>query len=187
MTPKYINGLLPAIIQDALTLRVIMHGFIDEDCLELTTDSGVLTMPSPYTPEGDFSVRSIEFQDDGNAVLIKVLNPDGFAYTSFGEDSDIRHMETDDFLFFLEKVIRDRKEFPVSDSYTNRLFDLGTPRIAQKVGEEAVETVIAAMGDRDDLFLGECADLMYHFLVLLCQKDKKLEDVLDVLKQRHSR
>lgn len=187
MKLKFENGLIPAIIQDSFTLKVIMLGFIDEDCMEITQESGILAMPSPYTPEGDFPVREIKVQDDGKSVLIKVLPPSGYSFTSYGEDNDSHCMTPNAFLFYLEKVINDRREFPTTGSYTNRLFGLGTAKIAQKVGEEAVETVIAALNDKDDLFLGECADLMYHFLVLLCQKDKSLDDVLEVLKDRHSR
>ena len=92
-----------------------------------------------------------------------------------------------EFLLYLESIIRDRRTNPIEGSYTNHLFSRGLNKIAQKVGEEAVELVIESKDDDKDLFLGEAADLMYHFLVLLAQKNSSLSEVVDVLKDRHSR
>ena len=91
-----------------------------------------------------------------------------------------------DFLLQLEQVIQDRQNNPSEKSYTTSLFKKGINKIAQKVGEEAVELVIEAKDDNEELFLGEAADLIYHYLVLLCEKGYSLEDVIDVLKKRHS-
>ena len=96
-------------------------------------------------------------------------------------------MTSTEFLVYLEDVIADRRNNPQEGSYTNHLFSRGLNKIAQKVGEEAVELIIASKDDNKELFLGEAADLMYHFLVLLAQKDTKLAEVVDVLKGRHSR
>jgi phosphoribosyl-ATP pyrophosphohydrolase/phosphoribosyl-AMP cyclohydrolase len=96
-------------------------------------------------------------------------------------------MERSDFLFFLEEIIADRRDNPVEGSYTNHLFSRGLNKIAQKVGEEAVELIIESKDNNKDLFLGEAADLMYHYLVLLAEKDVKLQEVIDVLKSRHAR
>lgn len=91
-----------------------------------------------------------------------------------------------EFLQQLEKIIQDRKDNPSEKSYTTSLFKKGINKIAQKVGEEAVELVIEAKDDNPDLFLGEAADLMYHYIVLLCAKGHTLDDVITVLKERHS-
>ena len=96
-------------------------------------------------------------------------------------------MENTQFLTYLESVIQDRRNSPQNGSYTNHLFSRGLNRIAQKVGEESVELIIAAMDEDKDVFLGECADLMYHFLVLLEEKNCTLADVTEVLKDRHTR
>jgi phosphoribosyl-ATP pyrophosphohydrolase/phosphoribosyl-AMP cyclohydrolase len=96
-------------------------------------------------------------------------------------------MTSSEFLFYLEEVIFDRREHPIEGSYTNHLFSRGINKIAQKVGEEAVELVIEAMDDNKPLFLGEAADVIYHMLVLLAQKNVHLEEVVEVLKRRHSR
>jgi phosphoribosyl-ATP pyrophosphohydrolase/phosphoribosyl-AMP cyclohydrolase len=96
-------------------------------------------------------------------------------------------MKNSEFLFYLEDVIHDRRDNPIEGSYTNLLFSRGINKIAQKVGEEAVELIIEAKDDNQPLFLGEAADLMYHLLVLLAQKNIKFEQVFEVLKGRHSR
>ena len=107
--------------------------------------------------------------------------------TCFGENNDPKEAEGENFLFYLQGVIEDRKAHPQEGSYTNKLFTRGINRIAQKVGEEATELVIESKDDNRELFLGEAADLMYHYLVLLVQKECSLSDVIDVLKSRHKR
>ena len=194
------NGLIPAIIQDDCTGKVLMLGFMNKEAYDKTVETGKVTFFSrsrqTLWTKGETSgnflhVVSIKADCDQDTLLVKV-HPDGPVChtgkdTCFGEENDPQSASSTDFLAYLEGVIRDRKEHPQEGSYTNRLFSKGINKIAQKVGEEAVELVIASKDDDKDQFLGECADLMYHFLVLLAQKDATLSEVIDVLKERHSR
>lgn len=194
------SGLVPAIVQDAVTRKILMLGYMNEEAYKLTLDRGLVTFFSRSRgriwtkgeTSGNFlQVREILADCDGDTLLVKAI-PSGpvchtGADTCFGEDNKPTEVSSPEFLFYLESVIRDRMTNPVEGSYTNHLFSRGLNRIAQKVGEEAVELVIASKDDDKDQFLGECADLMYHFLVLLAQKDATLSEVIDVLKERHSR
>ena len=107
--------------------------------------------------------------------------------TCFNEVNDPAEVTSSEFLFYLEEVISDRREYPQEGSYTNHLFSRGLNKIAQKVGEEAVELIIESKDDNKSLFLGEAADLMYHFMVLLAEKNIPFSEVIEVLKGRHSR
>ncbi len=194
------GGLVPAIVQDAVTRKVLMLGYMNEEAYKLTLDRGLVTFFSRSRgriwtkgeTSGNFlQVREILADCDGDTLLVKAI-PSGpvchtGADTCFGEDNQPTEVSSPEFLFYLESVIRDRRANPVEGSYTNHLFSRGLNRIAQKVGEEAVELIIEAKDNDRDLFLGEAADLMYHFLVLLAQKDYTLSEVIDVLKARHSR
>ena len=194
------GGLVPAIVQDAVTRKVLMLGYMNEEAYKLTLDRGLVTFFSRSRgriwtkgeTSGNFlQVREILADCDGDTLLVKAI-PSGpvchtGADTCFGEDNQPTEVSSPEFLFYLESVIRDRRANPVEGSYTNHLFSRGLNRIAQKVGEEAVELIIEARDNDRDLFLGEAADLMYHFLVLLAQKDYTLSEVIDVLKARHSR
>ncbi len=194
------GGLVPAIVQDAVTRKVLMLGYMNEEAYKLTLDRGLVTFFSRSRgriwtkgeTSGNFlQVREILADCDGDTLLVKAI-PSGpvchtGADTCFGEDNQPTEVSSPEFLFYLESVIRDRRANPVEGSYTNHLFSRGLNRIAQKVGEEAVELIIEAKDNDRDLFLGEAADLMYHFLVLLAQKDYSLSEVIDVLKARHSR
>ncbi len=194
------GGLVPAVVQDAVTRKVLMLGYMNEEAYKLTLDRGLVTFFSRSRgriwtkgeTSGNFlQVREILADCDGDTLLVKAI-PSGpvchtGADTCFGEENQPTEVSSPEFLFYLESVIRDRRANPVEGSYTNHLFSRGLNRIAQKVGEEAVELVIASKDDDKDQFLGECADLMYHFLVLLAQKDATLSEVIDVLKERHSR
>ncbi len=194
------GGLVPAVVQDAVTRKVLMLGYMNEEAYRLTLDRGLVTFFSRSRgriwtkgeTSGNFlQVREILADCDGDTLLVKAI-PSGpvchtGADTCFGEDNQPTEISSPEFLFYLESVIRDRRTNPVEGSYTNHLFSRGLNKIAQKVGEEAVELIIEAKDDDKDLFLGEAADLMYHFLVLLCQKDATLSEVIDVLKDRHSR
>ena len=136
-------------------------------------------------------MREILADCDGDTLLVKAI-PSGpvchtGADTCFGEDNEPSELSSSEFLLYLESVIRDRRTNPIEGSYTNHLFSRGLNKIAQKVGEEAVELIIEAKDNDKELFLGEAADLMYHFLVLLAQKDSTLSEVVEVLKDRHSR
>ena len=194
------GGLVPAIVQDAVTRKVLMLGYMNEEAYKLTLDRGLVTFFSRSRgriwtkgeTSGNFlQVREILADCDGDTLLVKAI-PSGpvchtGADTCFGEDNQPTEVSSPEFLFYLESVIRDRRANPVEGSYTNHLFSRGLNRIAQKVGEEAVELIIEAKDNDRDLFLGEAADLMYHFLVLLAQKDYSLSEVIDVLTARHSR
>ena len=194
------GGLVPAVVQDAVTRKVLMLGYMNEEAYKLTLDRGLVTFFSRSRgriwtkgeTSGNFlQVREILADCDGDTLLVKAI-PSGpvchtGADTCFGEENQPTEVSSPEFLFYLESVIRDRRANPVEGSYTNHLFSRGLNRIAQKVGEEAVELVIASKDNDKDQFLGECADLMYHFLVLLAQKDATLSEVIDVLKERHSR
>ncbi len=194
------DGLVPAIVQDAVTHRVLMLGYMNAEAYQLTLDRGYVTFWSRsrkriYT-KGETSgnylqLRDIKIDCDGDTLLVYAI-PSGpvchtGADTCFGEDNQASEMTNTEFLYYLEEVIEDRRNNPIEGSYTNHLFSRGLNKIAQKVGEEAVELIIEAKDDNKDLFLGEAADLMYHFLVLLAQKECTLSEVVEVLKGRHSR
>ncbi len=191
------NGLIPAIIQDAQSNTVLMLGFMNEEALAKTKESGKVTFYSRTKQRlwtkgeesGNFlNVVSIASDCDDDTLLIKA-NPVGPVChtgndTCFNETnksrSDIR------FLTQLQDVIDQRKRDMPKGSYTTTLFEKGINRIAQKVGEEAVETVIEAKDHNDDLFLNEVADLTYHLEVLLTEKGFRIEDVVEILQKRHS-
>jgi len=197
---KYADGLVPAIVQDFETGKVLMLGFMNAEAFELTEKTQIVTFFSRSRHKlwtkgetsGNFlSVREILIDCDEDTILIKA-NPAGAvchtgADTCFGEENSgakRQNSEENDFLFELEKVIKNRKENPSENSYTAKLFAKGINKIAQKVGEEAVELVIEAKDDNAELFKAEAADLLYHFLVLLVEKNIPLADVAETLKQR---
>ena len=194
------GGLVPAVVQDAVTRKILMLGYMNEEAYRLTLDRGLVTFFSRSRnriwtkgeTSGNFlQLREILADCDGDTLLVKAI-PSGpvchtGADTCFGEENEPSEISSPEFLFYLESVIRDRRSNPVEGSYTNHLFSRGLNKIAQKVGEEAVELVIEAKDNDKELFLGEAADLVYHFLVLLAQKDTTLSEVIDVLKDRHSR
>ena len=189
---KYADGLVPAVVQDAETGKVLMLAFMNEEAFEITQKTRKATFFSRSRAKlwtkgetsGNFlEVREILIDCDADTILIKA-NPAGAvchtgADTCFNETNENR-----DFLFELEKIILDRKANPDKDSYTSKLFAKGLNKIAQKVGEEAVELVIEAKDDNAELFKSEAADLLYHLLVLFAEKDVALKDVLETLKQR---
>ncbi|AEC02624.1 bifunctional phosphoribosyl-AMP cyclohydrolase/phosphoribosyl-ATP diphosphatase HisIE [Parasphaerochaeta coccoides] len=194
------NGLVPAIVQDAETRRVLMLGYMNEEALRLTEEKRRVTFWSrsrgKLWTKGETSGNYLELREilhdcDNDTLLIKAV-PSGpvchtGADTCFDENNKPEDIISTEFLFYLEQVIHDRREHPVEGSYTNHLFSRGLNRIAQKVGEEAVELIIESKDDNRNLFLGEVADLMYHLLVLLAAKNVQLADVIEVLKGRHSR
>lgn len=194
------DGLVPAVVQDAVTRKVLMLGYMNEEAYRLTLDRGLVTFFSRSrgriwtkgeTSGNYLQLREILADCDGDTLLVKAIPSGPVCHTGsdtcFGEDNEPNEMSTAEFLLYLESVIRDRRTNPIEGSYTNHLFSRGLNKIAQKVGEEAVELVIESKDDDKDLFLGEAADLMYHFLVLLAQKNSSLSEVVDVLKDRHSR
>lgn len=191
---KYADGLVPAIIQDAKTRKVLMLGFMNAESFELTESSGKVTFYSrsrqTIWTKGETSGNFLEVVEilndcDEDTILIKA-NPVG-AVCHTGADTCFDEQNTsENFLFELEKVILDRKNNPSEDSITSKMFAKGINKIAQKVGEEAVELVIEAKDDNIDLFKNEAADLLYRMLILFAAKDVKLESVLDVLRERRS-
>ena len=194
------DGLIPAIVQDAVTRRVLMLGYMNEESLKLTRDRGLVTFWSrsrqKLWTKGESSgnyltVREIIEDCDHDTLLIKALPAGPVCHTGsdtcFNEVNDPAEVTSSEFLFYLEEVISDRREYPQEGSYTNHLFSRGLNKIAQKVGEEAVELIIESKDDNKSLFLGEAADLMYHFMVLLAEKIIPFSEVIEVLKGRHSR
>ena len=190
-----LNGLIPAIIQDNTTNVVLMLGFMNEEAVQKTEETGQVTFFSRTKnrlwtkgeESGNFlNVVSIAADCDNDTLLIKV-NPVGPVChtgddTCWGEENEESDIQ---FLEYLQDFIDQRKqEMPVG-SYTTSLFQKGTRTIAQKVGEEAVETIIGAMANDDENFLYEGADLLYHLIVLLSHKGYRIEDLARELKKRH--
>jgi len=188
------TGLIPAIVQDNNTGRVLMLGYMNQEALKETKRSGKVTFFSRSKQrlwtKGEESgnyLDLVEISDDcdHDALLVKAL-PHGPTCHK-GTDTCWGEINADHFGFLsqLEEVIRDRRENAPENSYVASLFDKGINKIAQKVGEEAVEVVIEAKDDSEELFLNESADLLFHLLILLQAKGYSLSDVTDVLKQRH--
>ncbi|MDX1828212.1 MAG: bifunctional phosphoribosyl-AMP cyclohydrolase/phosphoribosyl-ATP diphosphatase HisIE [Lutibacter sp.] len=191
---KYENGLVPAIIQDAVTKNVLMLGFMNFEAYEKTLEIKKATFFSRTKnrlwtkgeESGNYlNVVSIKNDCDNDTLLIKV-NPVGPTCHK-GSDTcwNEKNKQTFGFLTKLENVIKSRrKEANSSKSYVASLFEKGINKIAQKVGEEAVEVVIEAKDNNDNLFLNEGADLLFHFLILLQAKGFSLKDIETILKQR---
>jgi phosphoribosyl-ATP pyrophosphohydrolase/phosphoribosyl-AMP cyclohydrolase len=189
------NGLIPAIIQDAKSNRVLMLGFMNKEAYKMTKKEGKVTFYSRTKDRlwtkgeesGNFLyVKEILKDCDKDTILIKAEPAGPVCHT--GSDTcfnEINHGETD-FLTALQNLIQQRKRDMPENSYTTKLFAKGINKIAQKVGEEAVELVIESKDENDDLFLNEAADLMYHLMVLLTAKGFALEDVTKILESRHS-
>jgi phosphoribosyl-ATP pyrophosphohydrolase/phosphoribosyl-AMP cyclohydrolase len=190
-----LNGLVPAIIQDNTTNMVLMLGFMNEEAVAKTEETGQVTFFSRTKnrlwtkgeESGNFlNVVSIASDCDNDTLLIKV-NPvgpvchtgDDTCWGETNEESDIQ------FLEYLQDFIDKRKQEMPEGSYTTSLFQKGTRKIAQKVGEEAVETIIGAMANDDENFIYEGADLLYHLIVLLSHKGYRIEDLARELKKRH--
>lgn len=187
------GGLVPAIIQDADTNKVLMLGYMNEAALEKTRSEGRVTFFSRSKQrlwtKGETSGNFLNLVDlkvdcDGDTLLVRV-HPTGPACHTGSDTCFDEINQAHDFIPYLEQVIRGRKEQPSEGSYTTSLFRKGINKIAQKVGEEAVELVIEAKDDDKNLFLNEAADLTYHLLVLLVEKGYAWEEVLEVLRKRH--
>jgi len=188
------GGLVPAIVQDYRSQQVLMLGYLNRDALEKTLREERVTFYSRSKQRlwtkgessGNFlELKGIKLDCDQDTLLLRVQPKGPTCHTGsdtcFDETNESQH-----FLQYLQGVIEDRKANPKEGSYTTRLFEKGINKVAQKVGEEAVELVIEAKDDNRELFLNEAADLMYHYLVLLTAKGYVLEDVLQVLRERHS-
>ncbi|ASV32146.1 bifunctional phosphoribosyl-AMP cyclohydrolase/phosphoribosyl-ATP diphosphatase HisIE [Maribacter cobaltidurans] len=191
---KNTNGLVPAIIQDARTKNVLMLGYMNEEALQKTQESGKVTFYSRTKERlwtkgeesGNFlHVVSIKNDCDNDTLLISVDPVGPTCHT--GSDTCWNEENTSSFGFFseLENTIAQRRKAAKGDtSYVASLFEKGINKIAQKVGEEAVETVIEAMDNKDDLFLYESADLLFHYLILLQAKGFTLKDIEAELMKR---
>ena len=190
-----LNGLVPAVIQDNTTGVVLMLGFMDDDAVKATEETGRVTFFSRTKnrlwtkgeESGNFlEVVSIVADCDNDTLLIKV-NPAGpVCHTGSDTCWDESNEENElSFLEYLQDVIDERKRKMPEGSYTTTLFRGGTRKIAQKVGEEAVETVIGAMAGDDQNFIYEGADLLYHLMVLLSHKGYRIEHLVAELKKRH--
>lgn len=187
------KGLVPAIVQDAGTGAVLMLGYMNRESLAMTMESGKVCFFSRSRQKlwtkgeesGNFLyVREVKADCDRDALLVKATPAGPTCHT--GTDTCWGEKNEDvDFLFFLQRFLQRRKDDSPEESYTARLISRGINKVAQKVGEEAVELVIEAKDDNKELFLNEAADLMYHYLVLLIAKGYGLEDVIRVLKSRH--
>lgn len=192
---KSADGLVPAIIQDASTNKVLMLGYMNKEALEKTEKEGKVTFYSRSKQRlwtkgeesGNFlNVVSISSDCDDDTLLIK-CNPEGPTCHTGSDTCWNEENKKDDVLFLkeLQDFIVKRKEEMPDGSYTTHLFTKGIRKITQKVGEEAVETIIGAMANDDENFLYEGADLLYHLIVLLTYKGYRIEDLANELKSRH--
>ncbi len=189
-----INGILPVVIQDWYTLKVLMLGFMNQEAYEKTVSEGYVTFYSRSREQlwtkGETSgnylkVKEIKTDCDNDSLLIKV-EPFGNTchlgkYSCFDEKKDDDY----EFLSKLEHLLYERLEKMPEGSYTSKLYGQGIDKIAQKVGEEAVELVIEAKGEDRERLVNEAADLVYHMMVLLVYKGYTLDEVVEILKSRH--
>lgn len=187
------NGLIPAIVQHANTLQVLMVGYMNPEALQKTKETGQVTFFSRSkqrlwtkgeTSGNTLSLVEIQSDCDHDTLLIKAI-PQGptchkGSFSCFGEQ------EAKGFLYALEQTIHERIEHKQQGSYTYGLFQKGLNKVAQKVGEEAVELVIEAKDNDSNLFKNEAADLLYHFLILLKAKGESLRAIETVLQERHA-
>lgn len=189
---KFADNLAPAIVQDFATGKVLMLGYMNAEAFEKTRMENRVTFFSRSRQRlwmkgetsGNFLfVKEILLDCDADAILIKAIPAGAVCHTGADTCFDEKNAASD-FLFELEKTIWQRKNQSPEESYTAKLFSKGAKKISQKVGEEAVELVIEAQGENDDLFLNEAADLTYHFLILLASRGFTLEDVSAVLRER---
>ena len=187
------GNLVPVIVQDDVTGKLLMLGYMNSQALRQTLESKLVTFYSRSKQriwiKGETSKNFLHLTDikadcDNDTLLIKA-NPDG-PVCHTGADTCFNEANTsDNFLAVLEEIISDRRQTPDTKSYTSSLFEKGINSIAQKVGEEAIEVIIESKDDNEDLFLNEAADLLFHYLILLQAKEKRLNDVVEILKKRH--
>jgi len=186
------NGLVPAVIQDYSTLQVLMLGYMNEEAFRKTQQEGKVTFFSRSRnrlwtkgeTSGNFLiVKEITIDCDNDALLIKADPSGPVCHTGtkscFGEET------SKGFIYKLEQIINQRVDNNIGESYTNKLFRKGINKVAQKVGEEAVELIIEAKDDDPELFKNEAADLLYHLLILLKTKKVSFSDIEEILQSRH--
>lgn len=190
------GGLIPAIVQDAFTRQVLMVGFMNPEAYAITQNTGKVTFYSRTKQriwtKGETSghfllVKEILVDCDQDSILVKADPIGPTCHT--GADTCFFETNKDPLAFLrtLTQTINERKSQPSESSYTASLFKKGINKVAQKVGEEAVELVIEAKDDNKELFLGEAADLLFHYLVLLEAKGYTLDEVVEVLSRRHKK
>jgi phosphoribosyl-ATP pyrophosphohydrolase/phosphoribosyl-AMP cyclohydrolase len=186
------NGLVPVIIQDDRTLQVLMLGYMNKKALEKTVQEGIVTFFSRSKnrlwtkgeESGNFlTVKSIDTDCDQDTILIKVIPKDIVCHT--GSFSCFGDKDSKGFLYELEEKISRRIDEKAENSYTYSLFQKGINKVAQKVGEEAVELVIEAKDNNEELFKNEAADLMYHYLILLKAKKVSFKSIEELLLSRN--
>lgn len=192
---KYADGLIPAIVQDFNTQKVLMLGFMNDESLRKTEELGKVTFYSRSKnrlwtkgeESGNFLLlKEMKHDCDNDTLLIKV-NPVGPVCHTGADTCFSEKNHSENFLEYLEHIIGLRKQVSPEQSYVSKLFTKGINKIAQKVGEEAVELVIEAKDNNEELFLNEAADLLFHYLLLLNAKGYKLQSVIQILQQRHSK
>lgn len=188
------GGLIPAVIQDNDTNKVLMLGFMNEEAYRQTVETGKVTFFSRTknrlwmkgeTSGNTLQVISIKADCDNDTLLVKVEPAGPVCHT--GEDTCFGEKNEEDVMFLklLQNFIERRRQEMPEGSYTTSLFNKGVNRMAQKVGEEAVETVIEAVNGTEEGFIYEASDLMYHLIVLLTSKGLRIEDLAKELKKRH--
>jgi phosphoribosyl-AMP cyclohydrolase / phosphoribosyl-ATP pyrophosphohydrolase len=191
---KYTDGLLPVIIQDQITQKVLMLGFMNEEALQKTKEDGRVVFYSRSkqrlwmkgeSSQNYLQVKSMQLDCDADTLLIQA-KPDGPVCHTGADTCFAEKNRSENFVLELEGIIAERKNGNDPKSYVKSLFDKGINKIAQKVGEEAIEVVIEAKDNNDELFLNESADLFFHYLILLQAKGYKMQDVLAVLEERHA-
>lgn len=185
-------GLLPVIIQDYKTLEVLMLGYMNAEALEKTQAEGKVTFFSRSknrlwtkgeTSNNFLFVKELFVDCDNDTILIKANAVGPTCHT--GSRSCFKTDFNQNFIFELENIINDRYENPVEGSYINKMRSKGLNKIAQKVGEEGVETVIAALAETEEEFIGEASDLVFHLLFLLKEKGLSIQDIAKNLEKRH--
>lgn len=185
------NGLVPAIVQDDRTQQVLMLGYMNQEAVDTTLASGKVTFFSRSkqrlwvkgeTSGNELLLKEIKMDCDQDTLLIRALPTGPVCHT--GTSTCFAESNSKGFLYQLESTISERIASGNEDSYTNKMFQKGINKMAQKVGEEAVELVIEAKDDNQELFENEAADLLYHFLLLLKAKNTNLEQIESVLKER---
>lgn len=186
------NGLVPVVIQNNTTLQVLMLGYMNEEAFTKTKKEGKVTFYSRSKnrlwtkgeESGNFLwVKDIQVDCDNDTLLIKAT-PEGPTCHK-GTTSCFGGETSKGFMYSLESIISDRIDNNIETSYTNKLYKRGINKVAQKVGEEAVEVVIEAKDNNDELFKNEAADLLYHYLILLKAKGFTITDIEGVLKSRN--
>jgi len=190
---KKLNGLAPVVIQDNTTLQVLMVGFMNEEALAKTINEGKVTFFSRSKnrlwtkgeTSGNFLyVKEIKTDCDNDSILIRVDPAGPVCHT--GNTSCFNNDTPQGFIYKLEQIVNQRISDDIKDSYSNKIFRQGINKAAQKVGEEAVELIIEAKDNNDELFINEASDLLYHMLILFRLKGVTITDIEDCLSKRHN-